>query len=1247
MKKLLFIFFFLSFLLNIKGAEGYDVIYTRINPTTSTVKFTLGEFSLRPDNLSGTDFTRILFSGSVTTMDEGFAELPFINANIQIDPLKNVRIVVIAEEFTDYPLDFPLVPSRGVIYRDQDPSLIPYFIAPESLMDDFYPGELIGLTDPFIIKDARGVTVYVYPFQYNAVQQSLRVFTRVTVEFSEDDTEPVNPLKQPSGKFFPEMEALYHSVFLNYENTTDLAVGEAGDILVITTARDESAIQPYIDWKKQKGHGITKEVVATGTNVKSLIQSKYNQNNSILYVQLVGDWADIKCDLGGGANAPMDPMLGCVVGTDNFPDIAIGRFSANNATQVTVQVNKTINYEKLPSGTWYPKAISVASDEGAGIGDDGEIDYVHTNVIYNNKLDPFTYDGHSTAYEPSATALQVKNYIEAGASIINYCGHGSMNSWGTTGFSNTHVNQLTNGAKLPYIFSVACVNGAFHLGDCFAEAWLRKENGGAVMTLMATINQPWQPPMRGQDYFNDLLTGGYNYTANPGNGINTTEGRTVLGSIVVNGLILMYTESAGTSDLQTIQTWTTFGDPSLQARTKTPATPTLTNMSLTVGSPFETIVKVNGIPFKGALVSVSQNGTFASAYSGDNGAVSIPNNFIPGDVLLVVTGFNLQPIYQTIQCSAAGGPAVYFNHVIVNDQNGNQNGRLDYGETAGLTVGMKNTGYDPAQNVVATLSTANSFITILNPTANFGNMAPGQLVTITNAFTIQVASNVPNGQSIIFNLTANDGSSSWESSFSLFAYAGQLAFIGFEIEDPYGNNNNKLDPGETVDLIISMKNPGASAVTGTLGQLTITDPYITIAQQQMNYGTLPAGATVERTYQITAGSSVPAGYIVPFEFLATADLGLELLEFFDVIIGQIPVLIIDFDTNHNSSDKIVAAMQELDVSANIVTTMPENLELYSSVFLCLGIYPFNHVLTQAHGQAFADYLNGGGKMYVEGGDTWYYDPKTPMHSMFGINATGDGGSDLGTIVGHSGTFTEGLSFTYNSENSYIDRLSATNGGVVILSNLAPAYGTAVINSTTSYQTIGASHEFGGLLGDRTTLMEGYLDYFGLLPPPPITQFIMIPDGWSGLSSCLIPENSSLEEMLEPIMGELIILQSLEGVFYPELSINTIGNWNHQQGYKIKLENPVMMQVSGWVNPNKQVDLQSGWNMIPVISECDVEVVSFFSGISGQLQIVKEIAGSGVYWPAMGINTLGQLKAGQAYLVRVSTDAEIIFPECDK
>lgn len=1082
MKKFLLNVFLLFAFVGLMANNGYDLQYKQGAAGSATVQFTMKDYGIKPVTLNGTQFSAITFESKVTTKEKGFAELPFINANIQLDPLKNMTMQVSALSFIDVPVDAPLVPSRGVIYRNQDPATVPYTIAPESITDSFFPAEIATITEPFIVKDVRGVTVYIYPFSYNAVTKTVRVYTNILVTLTPDASAPVNPLYSTTGKNFPAMESLYSSLFINYENQQDVMdMGEIGDILVITTARDEAAIQPYIDWKKEKGFDVYKEVVATGTNVKSLIKQKYTENTDILYVQLVGDWADIKCDLGGGANAPMDPMLGCVVGTDNIPEIAIGRFSASSPAHVTIQVNKTIEYEKNPQGDWYPNAIGVASNQGPG--DDGEKDFEHINVIYNSKLHPFTYDNMYTAYDPTGNSTMVKNYLEQGASIVNYTGHGSETSWGSSGFSNSNVNALTNGNKLPFIFSVACVNGAFHnSGDCFAEAWLRKANGGAIMTLMATINQPWDPPMRGQDYFNDIITGGYDYTTNPGNGISTTEGRTIIGSIVVNGMVLMYTESSGSSDLQTLQTWTTFGDASLQIRTDVPAPVTTSNSVMLVGANYETTINLNGTPFEGAMVALSQGEMYASAFSDENGYVSIPNEFLPGDVKLVVTAFNGETIYETIQCIPPTGPYVIFSGVTVNTPSG----KLIYGEASTLSLAMKNVGVANATNVLVTISTDNQYVTITDATENFGTIAPDAIVNMENAFAVEVANDIPDGHSVTFNVTAT-GTETWESTFSVTATAGVLKYGEFYISDINGNNNGKLDPGESASIFVSITNTGAAIANGVLGQLTTSDPYLTITNSSMSYGTLEAGASVEAEFTVTTDEGTPTGHPVSFSFNMTADKGLTATDGFIIVVGQIPVLIIDMDGNHNSANKVAESLTEIGLTYDQGTSLPADLNLYSSIFLSLGVYSNNTTLSSADGQKLADYLNAGGNLYMEGGDCWYYDPATAVHAMFGLTGSADGSGDLGTIVGVAGTFTEGMSMAYTGDNNWIDRLTPTTG-VAILNNQSPQYTTAVAKDGGVYKTIGASHEFGGISTGRTALMETYLDFFGMMPATLVANF---------------------------------------------------------------------------------------------------------------------------------------------------------------
>jgi PKD repeat protein len=1083
MKKFTVLFLFVLSVSGLLTAQGYNVTFQQPETGLYEMNFNIDDFSVSEVTYDNVTYSTIVFDGNVTTQLKGFAQLPFINASVTLNSNKNVDLKVIEGEYVDINLNNPLLPSRGVIYRDQDPSTIPYEIAPGSMRNEWYPQNLATNTDPFIIKDMRGVTVYVYPFRYNAVQNVLRVYKNITVQLVENNTQAFNPLLNQPATVLREMNAIYRSLFINYEETnTDLTIGEYGDILVICTSRDETAIQPYIDWKMEKGFNVEKIVVATGTNVKTTVQNAYAANPDILYVQLVGDWADIKSDMLG--TAPMDPQLGCVVGSDQHPDICIGRFSANSAAHVTIQVDKVINYEKLPemSASWYTAALGVASNQGPG--DDNELDYQHINVIYNNKLDPFTYETFSTAYDPSGTAQMVSNAINAGVSVINYCGHGSETSWGSTGFSNSNINALNNGNKLPIIFSVACVNGSFNSGgDCFAEAWLKKANGGAVMTMMSTINQPWNPPMRGEDYFNDMLIGGYDYTQHPGqSGISTTEGRTTIGAIAFNGLVLMCTESGGGDDWETAKTWHLFGDPSMQPRTDVPGELILSNNIVMVGIPFiTTITDANG-PVDGAMVCLSKDGEYFSAVTDASGVVTIPNSMSPGDAKLVVTAFNMETIYEMITVVPAGGAFIVVNNWEINDINGNGNGQGDYGETVVLNVSAENVGTDLATGVTASLSTTDPYITVIESNFDFGNIPAGSIVNGADAFEISIAENAPDGYSAMMEIEFNDNSeASWISSVLITLHAPALELDNFTILDGSGNNNGKLDPGETVNLVVGVINNGSSEAYNVTGILACTDSYITINLNSQPYGNLEAGGIVEKAYSVTASMATPAGYLVSFDLSLAGDMSLIASGSFDLVVGQIPVLIIDLDGNQNSAPAMMEAFANNDILAEYSTSLPTDLSLYSSIFLCLGIYSDNHVLTSAEGQSLANYLDNGGNLYMEGGDTWGYDTQTAVHSMFMVDGTEDGSNDLSTVNGVAETFTAGLSFVYGGDNNYVDHLEAQGSAFAIMNNQNPAYATAVAYDGGSYKTIAASHEFGGLsdgVNTKVELMGAYLDFFG-------------------------------------------------------------------------------------------------------------------------------------------------------------------------
>jgi PKD repeat protein len=487
-------------------------------------------------------------------------------------------------------------------------------------------------------------------------------------------------------------------------------------------------------------------------------------------------------------------------------------------------------------------------------------------------------------------------------------------------------------------------------------------------------------------------------------------------------------------------------------------------------------------PVEGAMVCISKDGGYFNAITDASGTVNISNELTPGVAKLVVTAYNMETIYEDVTVVPPGGAWIILNSYEVNDINGNENGQADYGETVMLNVSAENVGTDPATGVTATLTSTDPYITVTDNSYTYGDIPAGSVISGDGAFEITIAEDSPDGYSGMLEIEFTDASkASWVSSMSIVLHAPVMDLGEYTILDVTGNNNGKIDPGETVNLAIQVVNDGSSDAYNVIGQLSCTDPYITINVGNQPYGNIDAGQMVEKVFSVSANISTPAGHQVTFELALTGDLNLTASGSFDLVVGQIPVLIVDLDGNLNSASAMMAALADIDITAEYSTSFPTDLSLYNSIFLCLGIYADNHVLTSAEGQILANYLDNGGNLYMEGGDTWAYDTQTAVHSMFNTDGTSDGSADLSTINGITGTFTEGMTFEYSGDNNYIDHLAPIGSAFTILSNQSPAYGTAVAYDEGTYKTIASSHEFGGLDDDASTkeeLMAAYLDFFG-------------------------------------------------------------------------------------------------------------------------------------------------------------------------
>ena len=707
---------------------------------------------------------------TVSTAAAGEPNLPMIAVPAIVGDRQHYNIRVVDAQYADYPME--VAPSKGDFPRTINPEDVPYTYGEAYSADAFFPAQNVGLYDPYILRDFRGQNMVVYPFAYNPISKTLRVYYNMTVEMYSDGLSSENILDRRSSevKMDPEIEALYGNHFINFSESLSkyTPVVETGELLIICHDAFMSAMQPFVNWKKQIGRPTTmvgtSTAGTTSTAIQTYIQNQYNANTNISHVLLVGDVAQIPginftAGSGyGGYSGKSDNIYGQVVGNDYYNDIIIGRFSAENETHVTTQVNKVIHYERDidASDTWLTFGDGLGNNDGPG--HFGERDWEH---IENIRTDLLAYN-YTTVYQDypgvsgySSNASILSQHINQGVSIINYCNHGSETSWALCNYSNSNVNALTNVNKLPIVWSVACLNGKYdHSQPCFGETWLRANNSnnpeqptGAVGGMFSYISQPWEPPQYGQDEMVDVLTEQ-----------QSTNIKRTLGGISFDGNMKIldqygpnYNPGKGT-----YLSWILFGDPTLTVRNAVPA-----NMNVTHASSMNstaTSFTVNASNGNGALATLTRNNEIMGSATINNGTANITFS-APGQTgtaTLTVFGYNKITYIGTVNITN-GGTQSYNITVSANPTNGGTvtgGGTYQQGQSCTVTAtansGFTFTNWTENGNVVSTQASYS-----FNVTGNRTLVANFQAQPQT--FTISVSANPSNGGSVTGGGTYQQG----------------------------------------------------------------------------------------------------------------------------------------------------------------------------------------------------------------------------------------------------------------------------------------------------------------------------------------------------------------------------------------------------------------------------------------------------------------------------------------------------------
>ncbi len=754
--------------------------------------------------------------------------------------------------------------------------------------DTDFPNLIAQLGSPVILRDYRLSALKITPFQYNPKKKILTVYKNIKIQVDYVKTSDSINNKISRKKHSRFFEKIYKNTIINYDfvKSCDNDFQQPAMLIIYANNSNLATLVNYFaEWKKQKGFDVTTISTAqTGTNfnsIKAYIQDAYdNWENPPEYLILIGD-----ANTGGYyiPTSTYDDGAGDIAytlleGNDILGDMFVGRLSVSTQTEMQTVLQKIFKYEKEPymsQTDWYKKASLIGDPSQSGQST------IYTN-LYIKQLISDTNPDYSfyEAYNGGYTST-MSNSINSGVLYFNYRGWYGMSGW-----DNSYTNSLSNGYKLPMVVAITCGTGDFDdpSADAINEVFLTagtpsNPKGGIAAISTATIHT--------HTCFNNLVDAGF-YQAVFKEDI-TTPGAAL--TRAKYALYLAYPQNPAGHVTQFSYWNNLMGDPSIELWTNQPQTLNMDYpQTISYGTKYitATCTDQNQLPLKNVWVTAykSDSQIFATGFTDEDGKILLNINAnVSGTIKLTATKHNFIPVLGEIIVQSQS-QNLAMEQFEIDDSSGNNDGNINPGENINLNIHLKNWGTETATNVNAVISSESDKVNILNDNVSYPDIQPNQVAASNTSFQIQFDANIADYEKIPFKIDITNGGQTHSDYFELDIKSALFIVENYTLS---GDANGVLDPGETDNMYLQIKNLGSITAENVTGILSSNSSKITVEDADGNFGNVPPNNSVtniSNQFTITADTNLIPGTVIPLELTLNTQSGFQQILYVNIQIGQ-------------------------------------------------------------------------------------------------------------------------------------------------------------------------------------------------------------------------------------------------------------------------------------------------------------------------------------------------------------------------
>ena len=758
-----------------------------------------------------------------------------------------------------------LFPLQHSLRKDQKPEDLPFEYNEEAYTHRGFDEKPIA--EVAIQGTLRGIkvaTLTVNPVQYDAANNSIRVYNDIELEVSYGNYDHEASYQEFARTFSPYFATIYRSMFNwrddVYDQHPDLWQNPV-KMLVITNRMFEDCIQDWVNWKITKGiHmdvNFVEDIGTTASAVRQFIQGKYAED-APTFVMIMGDTGQVPASANSSSTQCVTDFYYMGMDNDDFPEMFHSRFPAENVQQMSAMLEKALEYEQysMPDPSYLSNVLLIAGeDSGWGVQVGRPTIWYATNYYYNtdhgfNEVNEFSHGTYTNCY----------NSLNTGVGFVNYTAHGSNTSWAGPQLTVSNVNALTNEHKYFLAMGNCCEAADWGInGACFGEAMVRAEKKAAYAYIGSCPSTYWL-----NDYYfgvgatsiangtmptYEQTTMGCYDAIWTDNAYNTVSAIPFIGNLASNAAqALGYELHIGTTYCW--HAYHVLGDGSILPYRIMPTDNEVSHLpTLPIGVNFYNVTAAPG-----SFVSITKDGViYGTGIIDETGSMDVTIEPITsgGDVTICVTHPQHSPYITTVPAAAMNGAYIAYDAYEMSAEQAN------YGETIDMSIQVKNVGTQAASNLTATLTTENEYVEILAGEGAVTSITPDQ-TAVMEGFQFAVANNVPDKTKAQFFLTITDGEETWESKFNIELHAPVLSVASVEQSDSeftltIANTGSAPFYGGTLNIYSSSNDVVFEQPTITVedavegnNTLVLTSPY-TVSENA------EAGSTYEVAYEFSTG----------------------------------------------------------------------------------------------------------------------------------------------------------------------------------------------------------------------------------------------------------------------------------------------------------------------------------------------------------------------------------------------------------